>query len=438
MYRERKTAVLNLTLAGATDSEARALDTQREYQFALRIGDEECEGGLFYSPFGDDRWNAVALAMCELPEKDVKDKRRGYEKVYGAGVQLYDALCDRSRALKTFLADESGPRRLVIRSNRPEIHRLPWEAMIDEDRELLAHRDISIVRSIGAFNPKPWVFGSGPDQSGKPLKISGIFGPDAEGLSFQALKELAESAAKQTDSGLTITTTKEKTLRQDWFDELQAEIIHLEAHGDLRGNVQMPDWFNTDDPIALAERLRAREVVLLWSCYSAMIHSWGKSLAMRLHERGAKFVLSFSTPLRYETSATIARHFYTSVFSARDAIDPESAIVEQRKRLYHEDLMTCDWASMTLWLRVPIDLSAAVLSGPRLPEGQWVDDAAREMLFKNRLKNKVAPGQAVLLSKQRFDGPMPYGMVATYRGAAVHLRGRSGLEDTEIFEKLRG
>ena len=432
MYTQRKTAVLHLTMSGVRDDAVRALSKDRDYQFNLLIGDTDCGGGIFHSPLDEDTWDNVARAMRELPETEKGKQRSRFDEVYNAGVRLYDTLAD-IRPLLKFLSEETGPRRLVIRSNRPEIHLIPWEAMINEDKKLLAHGDVSIVRSTQSFNPHPWIFGADSDGQSRPLNIRGLFGPGVQELSFQALKELHDAAAKQNDQGLSVEATKEKTLSDDWLKTLQAEIIHIEAHGSLSGNVEMPDWFNARDPIELVEKLNAAELILLWSCYSGMIHSWGKSLGMRFHERGAKFVLCFSTPLRYETSGAIANRFYTSVFSSRDPLDPETAIVEERKHLHQEDLMTCDWAAMTLWLRQPVDLSAAVLNGPRLPEGSWGDERVE---FENKLINKVAPGRVVLLTNQQAPVRMPYTLTTAYRGAAVYLKGTDGLKDHSLFEKL--
>lgn len=432
MYRERKTAVLTFTLAGVHDGENRALDVQREYQFWLTINEVAGNGGLFYTPLGDDRWHDLARAMRDLPETE--NKRHLYNKLYNAAVTLYETLINKSSELRAFLS-ESGPRRLVIRSNRPEIQALPWEAMIDDDGEILAHSDVSIVRSTLQFAANPWIFGSGSAENRNQLKIHGIFGPGVQELSFDALKRLQAAAALQADQGLNIQTTKQKTLSENWLGALQAEIIHIEAHGNLEGDIEMPEWFRSNDPIALAQHLKASDIVLLWSCYSGKIHPWGKSLGMTLHERGAKFVLSFSTPLRYETSAAIANQFYTAVFSARDPVDPETAIVEERKRLYQQDLMTGDWAAMTLWLRQPVDVSAAVLNGPRAPESRW-SQTDGDANVEAKLRNKIGPGRAVLLTGYHVAGSLPYSFAETYRGAAVHLKGREGLNDAAMFQKL--
>src|SRR5687767_3475875 len=134
MYRERKTAVLTFTLAGVTDDEIRALDTQREYGFTLTIAGVDSGGGRFCSPLGDERWHDLSRAMRELPETE--NKRHLYNKLYNAALVLYEMLVNTSSDLRAFLSDP-GPRRLVIRSNRPEIHALPWEAMIDDNTELL-------------------------------------------------------------------------------------------------------------------------------------------------------------------------------------------------------------------------------------------------------------------------------------------------------------
>jgi tetratricopeptide (TPR) repeat protein len=421
MYRERRTAIFKVRLARTEDSESRPLDVQREYQFFLNIDRKSCPGGSFYSPLGDDRWGDVTRAMRELSEGNTN--RHLFNLVYDTGLRLYRALCQ-SNHLASFLKSESGPRRLVIESDRPEIHLLPWEAMLNDDGLSLAYDDISIVHSLDAFEPQPYI-------SGPTVHLLGLFGPATERLSFQALEELKQNAASHLGSGLDIQFIQEETVPDTRFNSLQADIIHIEAHGvRATGEIQLPDWLNANEPIALAEKLRNHNVVLLWSCYSALVHSWGESLAMRINRRGAKFVLAFSTPLRYTSSAAIANAFYTSVFSARDAVDAESTIVDQRKHLHQVDLGSCDWAAMTLWLQQPLDFSAAVFNGPRLPEGGWGGNAAVSF------EDKDVPGRAVLFPQHEFAGALSYSVANDYRGAAIHLSGRVGLEDSTVFEKL--
>lgn len=421
MYRERRTAIFKVRLGGIEDSESRPLDVQREYQFFLEIDGKSCPGGVFYSPLGDDRWGDVVRAMRELSEGSAN--RHRFNLVYDTGLRLYRALCQSNR-LASFLKSEPGPRRLVIESDRPEIHLLPWESMLNEDKQSLAYEDISIVHSLDAFEPQPYI-------SGPTVRLLGLFGPATERLSFEALEELKQNAASHPGSGLDIQLIQEESVPDARFNSLQADIIHIEAHGDrATGEIELPDWLNANDPIALAERLRNHKVVLLWSCYSALVHSWGESLAMRINRWGAKFVLAFSTPLRYTSSAAIANAFYTSVFSARDSVDAESTIVNQRKHLHQVDLQSCDWAAMTLWLQQPLDFSAAVFNGPRLPEGGWGGNAAVSF------QEKDVPGRAVLFPKHELTGALSYSVANDYRGAAIHLSGRVGLEDSTVFEKL--
>jgi len=419
MNRQRRTAIFKIRLGGKPGS-AHALDVQREYQFFLSIDGEACSGGRFYSPLGDDRWGDVMRAMRELSRGIAN--RHHYNLVYDTGLRLYRTLCQ-SKELALFLNAEPGPRRLVIESDRPEIHLLPWEAMLNDDDVSLAYEDISIVHSIDASELQPFI-------SSSTVHLQAIFGPGTEKLSLRALQELERNTAGNADSGLTIKIHDESS-SDEWSENLKADIVHIEAHGDLEtGTIALPDQLNANDPIALAEKLRDHKVVLLWSCYSALVHSWGESLAMRLNSRGAKFVLSFSTPLRYTSSAAIANDFYRAVFSARDAIDPEAAIVQTRKRLHQDDVMSCDWAAMTLWLQQPLDFSAAVFNGPRLPDGGWGGSAT--VAFQN----KDAAGRALLFPKQKFIGPLAYNVADNYRGAAIHLSGRRGLEDSTVLEKL--
>jgi tetratricopeptide (TPR) repeat protein len=426
---ERKTAVLSLRSDGPETRGAQPLDPQYKYKFSLTIEGKAQPGGRFSSPVGDYQWHELMMSLNALTSTPKEPNRHEYAAVFDFGYRLYQSLCESSNALKAFFSERSTPRRLVIASECPEIHQLPWEAMLDEGERPLSEKNISIVHSLVDFDSTPFI-------SDDKLRLRAVFGPGTERTTSAAFQDLRKKASDQR-------LDVEEALQGDVNEHLQADILQVEGHGDVTtGAIKLPNWINAVDPVSLNKQLGNRLMVLLWSCYSARVQSWGESLALILHkgtdEENTTFVLAFSTELHYETSSQIARGFYDDVFTARNALDPESAVVAQRKRLYAKAVMACEWASMTLWLRQPVDLSKAVLDGPRLPPQGWtrnvkIDSAAE---LREIFEEKVRPGRAVLIGNRKIKGPLPLELVDEYSGAVVHLRGKEGLRNSALFKGL--
>src|SRR5213593_2792616 len=170
----RRTAVLRLGgVAGG--SELRALDVQRLYSYDLTIDARAVATGQISSPLGDQAWRDFTAALNEAadtPTTQLTERRRAFETVKSAGRQMFFSLVQLHPSLRAYLAD-SGPRRLVISSGYPELHALPWEALIDEQWRHLACTDLSIVHASDVFEPV-----SEPVQP--PLTIAKIFGPETE------------------------------------------------------------------------------------------------------------------------------------------------------------------------------------------------------------------------------------------------------------------
>lgn len=434
MQTTRSTAILTLTIPGIDLTGALGIDPQQPYRFSLRIDGKACNGGQFHIPFGDKTWREFKDALSKSTAGAGDDTL--YRTVQSAGKALYDKLCASSIELATFLASGKGPRRLVIESERPEIHQLPWEAMVDKDWCSIANADISVVRCRSDFNREP-------DLCRSPLCVRAMFGPGTEKQTASALNRLKQSAARYTKPKLLVSTVTEQSLPGNWSDDNE-EVIHIEAHGDAeRGGIMLGEEKAVSD--ALVKRVQKRKMILLWSCYSSMIQPWGKSLASEFHNSQNTFVLSFATELQYDSSSDIANNFYPSIFRPRDAIDPESAVVKQRERLFRDYGQRGDWASMTVWMRQPLDLSAAVLDGPRLPVREWETERSGEdtgqptassLKLKKTVSEKAVPGRPVLIPNTIIEGPLPYSLVETYSGAVVHLRGRNGLQDESLFKAL--
>ena len=99
-------------------------------------------------------------------------------------------------------------------------------------------------------------------------------------------------------------------------------------------------------------------MALLWSCYSSAANSWGESPALCLHRRGTAMVLSFLAELHNLDAKSIAEAFYSDVFGAAASRDPESAIVRIRSDKFKNEFDFGAWASMTVYLRSPLDFSS--------------------------------------------------------------------------------
>ena len=432
----RSTAILRIVLPGKDFRELLALDVQRKYSFDLTINGKAYSGGNFYSPLGDERWSDL-IADLRIATGS-QGNRRITENVRDAGRQLYRRLTELSHHLSDFLRNIVGPRRLVIESQRAEIHQLPWEAMVDENWRLLAELDVSIVHSSDAFD-------LAPETTGKSLLIQAIFGPGTDSKTAQALGNLEKEIRRHRSEKLQLADPiQEGKLTGKWFQKLDGDVIHIEAHGDPEsGETDLPKSVGTPsgslDPNQLALGVRGRKMVLLWSCYSAAQHSWGTSVAESLHQSDNTFVLGFATLLRYESSATLAGDFYRSVFTDLKVADPETAILKQRAERYKSDLDSCEWASMILWLRHPLDTAPSALEGPRLPQGstEWTDQSPEKFgRLAEILSQRVVPGRTVLLLGEKIQGPLPAELFKEYEGPVVHLRGTSAIEDNSVFEQL--
>ncbi len=404
-------------MPGEREAEALALDVEREYLATVRIRGKACGGGVFRSPLGDERWREVIDSIRSSTTGDSPSRYQN-RRVYDAGRRLYEALADASPELRSFLEESGTPRRLVIASNRPEIHRLPWEAMIDSRRQNLAEGDLSIVHADqNAFDTVPQV-------ASEKLSLVFHFGPDTEESTRGAMEELTKEGAGSEQRGLSITSidVKKASHFRKRLREGNPDIVHLEAHGDhISGTIHLTPDLDVE-PRQVADLLGKRLMVLFWSCYSGMVHSWGESTGLMLHQNGTGLVLGFSTPLQYKTAGALAAQFYGSVFDPRSGGDVESVFTRARARLFREERDECVWASLTVWLRCPLDLSPAVRTGPRIPAGAWTDEPPRTSKINPKIQGAVA-GKFKLLEPAHLPLPLSKRLVAGFPGAAIRLRG---------------
>ena len=417
MIEARLTAIVRLTYSATGEM---SLDREREYDTSVEINGKVLPCKRFKSPIGDERWRETVRIIRTSTENRDRDRGPQAGLVAGVGYDLFQTLAGLAPELADFLAAKTR-RRLVIMSVRPEIHALPWEALSDRRLESVAGGDLSIVRCTEVFKE--------PCVSPPLVHIYSKFGPDTNDDVLRSAQAVRVSNVSGRPIGVAIT------------DNANAEIVNLVAHGSEKDEHRAQTLVDEDrslSPEQLASRYRERLMVLMWSCFSAMVHSWGASPALALHAAENVFVLGFVAPLNLKASAEIAQRFYDSVFGAAGSQDPERAITEIRAWQFKEEYEFCDWASMTVWLRQPLDLSALPLGTVRVPETVWSATAsAAPQRLRDVLGRDAALGDARLLQGVEVTAPFPDDLIKDWRGPVVVLDGRAALENDSPFQALQ-
>ncbi len=351
----RKTAVVELELPSGAMETSLPLATEREFGVLLTIDGKTYPAQTFQSPINDEQWRDFIrqLRDCNV-NRDVKTGYRGATAIRALGRMLYQSLAQLSPALRAFLDDSGTARRLVIQTTRPELHLLPWAGMFDESGHLLAAGDLSVVQAWDDFEALP-VATRGQ------LQLVKVVGQDTNQRTAAALQGLQRTP---------------EIVQQDVTDAFEAgkpvdavDVLHLEKHGNaVQGE--------TGDvaSVTLGATFAQAKIALLWSCYSGAANSWGESPALALHKNGAGLVLSFLAELHNEDAGSIAEAFYADVFGPSASRDPESALVRIRCAKAATEFAFANWASMTVYLRSPLDLSALPLNGPRVPAAGWLTE----------------------------------------------------------------
>jgi hypothetical protein len=351
----RRTAIVQLELPSGAMESSLPLTCEREFGVILSIEGRTSPAQSFRSPVNDEQWREFVrqLRDCNV-NRDAKTGYRGATAIRALARTLYQSLAQLSPLLREFLGRTGEPRRLVIQTTRPELHLLPWAAMYDESGHLLAAGDLSVVQAWEDFSELPAATGSR-------LQLSKVLGADTNQRTAAAL-----DALKRTP----------EIVQQDATDAFEAgreidgvDILHLEKHGNaVRGE--------TGDvaAVTLGATFANAKIALLWSCYSGAADSWGESPALSLHRNGAGLVLSFLAELHNDDAGSIAEAFYGDVFGPAASRDPESALVRIRCAKVATEFAFANWASMTVYLRNPLDLSALPLNGPRVPARSWQAD----------------------------------------------------------------
>lgn len=349
----RKTAVVQIELPSGATAERLPLTTERAYGVMLTVDGQSYPAGYFYSPINDEQWRDFSsrLSDCNVRRSTDATAYRNATFIRGIGLSLYKGLAALNTQLQTFLDETGTARRLVIQTTRPELHLLPWGALYAGGGTLLASGDLSVVQAYDSFSPSLAVTQSR-------LNLLRVTGDDTNLATALALKLLPPEIVP---------------LGSD--DTRDPDILHVEAHGD-RVNNRIGDVSANDFGTRYAKAI----IALLWSCYSSSANSWGDSPALCLHQAGAIMVLSFLAELNVLDAASIAEGLYGDAFGPAASRNPESALVRIRAEKFTTEFAFANWASMTIYLRCPIDLSALPLNGPRVPAAGWLADisAARD------------------------------------------------------------
>jgi hypothetical protein len=396
----RKTAVVHLILPGDRTGlkdhaiESKPLTGEREYGVILTIDGHILPAGFFQSPCNDEEWRVFVrrLRDCNVNRSD--DGYRGAVLIRSLGADLYQKLAGLTPKLREFLSETSHPRRLVIQTRRPELHLLPWSALCDENGKFVAAGDVSIAQTWEDFSPEATLFPAD-------LKVRANLSSDTPKNTAMALKSLpAEWTTDQSSD---------------------PDILHIEAHGDAVNNE-----IGAFGPWVIADRFGNAKVALLWSCYSSAANSWGESPALCLHRRGTAMVLSFQAELHNIDAKTIAEAFYSDVFVAAASRDPESALVRIRCDKFKNEFNYAAWASMTVYLRTPLDLnSLPLLNGPRLPERSWAETEVGDTWAPvcEAIGTLVPGGRAAENAPTEPFSKLPRSIFAGWNGTVIRLDG---------------
>jgi hypothetical protein len=429
---QRKTAIVELLLPSGDIRESLPLTLERQFSVNLSFDGQAVDALKFSSPVNDAGWRdfLAALSKCNVDRSlDNYDLARNIRNL---GRDLYLALAGLSPELADFLNQSGTPRRLVIQTKRPELHLLPWGALYDRQGNFLAAGDLSIVQSWDRF------------AFDQPLHFS---------ESINLVQDFGADTLKRTSASLSLLPPE---ITRDPLPMGALDILHMEEQGDAIAN-QIGGRVST----SLVPKYKDAKMALLWSCYSGSGgNSWGDSPALVLHRggdldantTGAALVLSFQAELNYIDAKSISEAFYADVFGPAATRDPESALVRIRAAKFDEEFEYANWASMVVYLRQPLDLSALPLNGPRVPDALWTAEIDPSDLATLPAWNRVAaavahlqPGSLSFVdSVDKTDpsiplapeAPLPLSLFKPWRGNVIRLDGGENVLPDQILREL--
>lgn len=342
--------------SGATEGSL-PLATERDFGVILTVEGTTYPAQNFCSPINDEQWREFIRKLRDCNVNHDASGYRGAASIRSLGQQLYQGLVGLNPALREFLGRDGVPRRLVIQTTRPELHLLPWGALIDDSGHFLAAGDLSVVQAWSSFTTKPTM-------TDDMLQLMTVLGLDTNQMTAGSLQGLPPEIRVIDASAAFNAGTPVK----------DAGILHLEEHGNAALS-EVGGVFSQ----SLANSFCDAKLALLWSCYSGAINSWGESPALCLHRNGAGIVLSFLAELHNLDAKSISEDFYRDVFGPAASRDPESALVRIRCAKFTNEFANANWASMTVYMRSPLDLSALPLNGPRVPKAGWKMDVSADV-----------------------------------------------------------
>jgi hypothetical protein len=409
----RKTAIVQLELPSGALESSLPLTCEREFGVILSIAGKTYPAQSFRSPINDEQWREFVrqLRACNV-NRDEKTGYRGATAIRALARTLYQSLAQLSPALREFLDSAGVPRRLVIQTTRPELHLLPWAALYDESGNLLAAGDLSVVQAWKDFNQLPL-------STGNRLQLLKVLGSDTNRRTAAALQALQWTPEiVQRDAAVEFAAGRPAG---------EVDILHIEEHG----NAVLSE--TGDVPATtVGETFRHAKIALLWSCYSGAADSWGVSPALCLHRNGVGMVLSFLAELHYDDAGSIAEGFYADVFGAAASRDPESALLRIRCTKVATEFAFANWASMTVYLRSPLDLTALPLNGPRVPAAGWLasSDDATETLWNNvaaQVSRLQSGAQDEVDASATAYAKLPLSAFKAWRGNVIRIDESVGL-----------
>src|SRR5579863_5504773 len=292
MHLYRKTAIVQFELFSGAMEGSLPLATERDFGVILTVEGVTYPAQSFRSPINDEQWRQFDRKLRDCNTGHSATNYRSAASIRSLVHQVYESLVAVSPVMRDFLGQTGGPRRLVIQTTRPELHLLPWAAMIDDTGAFLAAGDLSVVQSWDPFTLLETA-------TRNTLRLMTVLGTDTNQVTAAPVQGLPREIEVMDGS-------------QSWqsagrIDNI--DILHLEEHGSAVTN-EIGDVFST----ALANTFSNANMALLWSCCSGAANSWGESPALCLHRSGASFVLSFLAELHNLDAKSISTSFYGEVF----------------------------------------------------------------------------------------------------------------------------
>src|SRR5579862_4319943 len=152
MHLYRKTAIVQFELFSGAMEGSLPLATERDFGVILTVEGVTYPAQSFRSPINDEQWRQFDRKLRDCNTGHSATNYRSAASIRSLVHQLYESLVAVSPVMRDFLGQTGGPRRLVIQTTRPELHLLPWAAMIDDTGAFLAAGDLSVVQSWANFS----------------------------------------------------------------------------------------------------------------------------------------------------------------------------------------------------------------------------------------------------------------------------------------------